>query len=103
MSTPFDRTLQALEERGVVRKAFPYLVGGLVLGGWILWALAAEVTVVEVSSHAVVEAYPAPLRLHSPVDGVVVATHVEVGAQVEAGQILVTLDPSELEARLDGF
>jgi membrane fusion protein (multidrug efflux system) len=77
------------------------LLGGLLIVGWGTWAVMARVPVYEVASAARIEVAGGIHVIQSPVEGRVIATHLELGKRVEEGAVLVELDATELDKTLE--
>src|SRR5207248_10350170 len=74
------------------------------------WFLAARVAVYEVGENARLEVQAAAHTVAAQVDGRVLATHLAIGRDVRAGEVLVVLDAEqerlalqERRARRDGL
>ena len=110
MALRFARSIHALEvDRGGRVVASP-LVAAALLGLWIAWALGARLSVYEVTSSARLEVALAAHRLEAGTTGRVVASRLDLGRQVAAGDVLVELDSvierrqlEEEKARLASF
>jgi multidrug resistance efflux pump len=101
MAVPFAKTLSFLdadERSGVGRTV---LVAGLLLTLWIVWMITAQTTVYAVSDEGRLLAAGAASPIQTPVAGVIAETHLTLGAEVKAGEILVELDSSAEKLRLD--
>src|SRR3954468_13604441 len=92
MPAAFPRTLAALRTDRRRGSLIALAGAAAVFAGWLAWALLADVAVLRSSTHARVEVSPAPARAAAPVGGRVVAAHLQVGAKVAAGDVLVELD-----------
>jgi membrane fusion protein (multidrug efflux system) len=89
MATAFTQSMRALEaDRG--RWALASL--SVLLGGWGAWFVLARVALYEVIQTARLEVDQAVHPIATPVAGRVVATHLVVGRDVQAGEVLVELD-----------
>jgi membrane fusion protein (multidrug efflux system) len=81
------------------RRSLPVAVlGTLLLGGWLAWFFTARVTVYETSEVARIEVDRAAHTIDAPVAGRVKSTLLEIGREVEAGQVVMELD-AELPLR----
>jgi membrane fusion protein (multidrug efflux system) len=67
-------------------------------GGWLRWA---RVTVYQTSAAARLEVERAPHPVAAEVAGLVVASHLALGAHVEAGDVLVELDAESQRRQLE--
>ena len=70
------------------------------LGGWAAWFFLADVTVVESSTTAQLEAASLPRSIECPIAGRVVVARLQLGASVEKGAPLVELDSRALRLEL---
>jgi membrane fusion protein, adhesin transport system len=99
MAAPFARTTRALErDHG---RAALWLWGlALAVGlAWAAWFVLARVTVVEVSRRARLEVQQAAHTVSAPQAGRVAQHHLELGREVQAGELLVQLDSAGTELR----
>ncbi len=71
------------------------------LGAWSAWFFLAQVAVYATSIDARLEVAHEVHPVESEVTGTVSATHLELGAEVEAGQVLVELDRRATQLELD--
>lgn len=95
MPTKFKRTNDSLNaDRGLLSGWF-LMAGLLFIGIWTCWALFARVTRYEVSDSARLEVAGAASPIETGLSGVVATSHLVLGQQVEAGQLLVELDDNE--------
>src|SRR5215470_15835111 len=92
MAMAFAHSMRALAaDRG--RWALAGLVAVLaLLSAWGAWLVLARVTLYEVTQTARLEVAQAGHPIATPVAGRVVATHLVVGRDVQAGEVLVELD-----------
>jgi multidrug resistance efflux pump len=99
MATPFTRTLRSIHAEGGARGRLALLVGALLLGGWLVWMLKAEVSVYVASPDARIEVDRLIHPLQAPVSGRIARLHLVLAQPVEAGDVLVELDvePQRLE------
>ena len=96
MPAPFSRTTRALATDSPRGALLAWLLAGLALLAWLLWFTAGSVQVVELSRRARLEARAAPQPLTSDLSGRVLASRLQLGQRVQAGEVLVTLDSSRL-------
>ena len=109
MPAAFPRTLRWLRRDASERSLWMPLALSLLLLAWIAWSIFSRVTVYAVSDSARLEVDSAAYPIEAPVDGRVTATHVVLGAEVEAGDPLIELETDalrlemqELAAKRDG-
>ena len=76
------------------------VLSACLLTGWIVWAVVARVPVYEVTDDARLEVVGGRHVVQAPVAGSVTETKLELGAPVEAGQVLVRLDSADLDKAL---
>ncbi len=100
MSTAFSRTFRSLRADGFAPPAAGLAVAACLAGAWGCWSLLAQVTRHEVSASARLEAEQAATPLQSPLAGRVQSTHLSIGREVKAGDLLVELDTSVEQLQL---
>lgn len=100
MSIPFSRTLRSLATDSFRSRTLALSLAALMIGGWIAWALLARVPVYAASAQARLEASPDVYYIESPINGRVVAVHVEVGQEVKTGDALFDLDAQDEQLNL---
>src|SRR5688572_17733019 len=101
MPTPFARSMRSLEADGFRRIGLAFLVAGSLLAAWTAWFVLGRVAVYEVTDQARLEVNQAVHPVESRVEGRTIATHLTLGRDVQAGDILVELDADEERLRLD--
>ena len=101
MATPFLRSLRSVEGDGFRGALAGLLVAAAVLGAWTVWMLSGRVARYEVSDDARLEVNRAIHVLQSPLLGRVVASRLELDAEVRAGDILVELDSNPEQLQLE--
>ncbi|WP_437947091.1 HlyD family efflux transporter periplasmic adaptor subunit [Sorangium sp. So ce296] len=101
MASPFHRTMRSLElERGA--RTWLRLAATLaVLGAWAAWMHAARVSVYATTAKARLEVSRMAHRVAAAEAGRVAVVRVELGRDVEPGEVLVELDASVEEKRLE--
>ena len=92
MAIPFSRSTRSLNADSYRRSTFGLIIVMLVLAAWVVWLFAARVALYEVTTAARLEVDTAAHPVESPVSGRVIATHLEMGKEVRAGDVLVELD-----------
>lgn len=97
MAATFCRTLRFLDADRSRRAISGLLLAGL-LTGWLSWLGLGRVTVYEVSATARLEVQTSAHPIAAPVGGRVAQTHLRIGTEVAAGDVLVVLD-TETERR----
>jgi multidrug resistance efflux pump len=93
-----QRTLKAEGFRGTTLGVL--LVVGL-LSAWGAWFFGAEVALYTVSETARLETSQAAHPVEAPVAGLVVATHLLLGREVQSGEMLVELDATAQRLQLE--
>jgi len=73
----------------------------LVLAGLSAWGVLARVPVYTVAAHAPLALDPALQVIVTPVAGLVRVTHLQVGREVQAGEVLVELDSTAQRLQLE--
>jgi multidrug resistance efflux pump len=100
MAEPFSRSLRSVVMEGRWTAALVLGVGLFLLMGWGGWFVAADIGVYEVSPSARVELEQAASPVEAPAAGRVVQAHLVLGREVQAGEVLVEIDPGTEEQRL---
>jgi len=100
MSAAFSRSFQAIRADDQRRSALGLVVAVILLGAWLAWLFLARVARYEVSEAARVEVGQTAHVVATPVAGKVVAVHLDLGAAVEPGDVLVELDDGPLRLEL---
>lgn len=100
MAIPFSRSARSLEADSFRFSAVMLVASLLLLTAWGLWFFFASISLYEVSETARVEVRGASHAVAAPVSGRVVATHISLGRRVEAGDLLLELDPRTEELQL---
>ena len=96
MSPGFPRSLRSLAADSFWPTGVALIVTVIVLAAWSAWFLFARVTLYEVSDKARLEVVATAHAVDAPVAGRVVATHLEIGRDINAGDVLV-----EVEAQIE--
>ncbi len=85
-----------------MRRSHWVLVGVLlVLAGLSAWGVRARVPVYAVAAHTPLALDPALQVVVTPVAGQVRVTHLQVGREVQAGEVLVELDSTAQRLQLE--
>ncbi len=101
MPTPFARSLRSLEADGFRGVSLAFLIAGVLLSAWAAWFVLARIAVYEVTDRARVEVNQSVQPVDAWVAGRVVATHLDLGRNVHAGDVLVELDADAERLRLE--
>ncbi|MEZ4379902.1 MAG: HlyD family efflux transporter periplasmic adaptor subunit [Nannocystaceae bacterium] len=100
MATPFAHTLGSLERTSSVGGRALLVLAPLLLVAWVIWLFAAEVEVIETSGDAQVRAAAASRPLAAAQAGRIARVRVDLGARVDAGEVLLELDDREVRIEL---
>jgi len=92
MAIAFSRSMRSLHASRFRAALSGMLISALVLGGWVVWAAQARVSLYEVSETARLEVEHAARPIEAQVSGRVLKNYLTVGDRVEAGQTVVELD-----------
>jgi len=92
MATTFERTIHALRGDGFRRSFWAFFGTALLIGAWSVWFFRATVALYEVSDQARVEVDQSIHVIQAPLPGRVVVSHLLLGREVEAGDVLIEID-----------
>lgn len=92
MATAFTCTLRSLRADGFRSSVRALLLAVALLTAWTFWLGYAHVARYETSDSARLEVDRAVYSIQAPYVGKVIASHLVLGAQVQAGDVLVELD-----------
>jgi len=101
MAVEFSRSLRSLNRDGFARSLGALTIALVVLALWFYWFFRAEVARYEVTESARLETNLAGYELQAPLAGRVVVSHLELGREVHAGEVLIEIegDAQKLELR----
>ena len=92
MTLPFQRSERALERRAGHRSSAAGVAASALLLAWGAWLFLSRVAVYRVAESARLEAASSAHRVEPPVAGRVLASSLELGRHVDAGEVLLVLD-----------
>src|ERR687885_429986 len=101
MSTPFSRSLRSLTADRGRRSLGGILLATALLSAWAVWFFLARVTLYAVTTLARLEVDRAVYPIAAPVTGQMVVTHVRLGREVQAGEVLVELETNEQRLQIE--
>jgi membrane fusion protein (multidrug efflux system) len=78
-----------------------WLIAVLLLAAWLAWAVFGRITIYEVSRSARLEVQQASHPVAAAVAGKVLSSHMALGQEVHAGEVLLRLDGSRETLRLE--
>src|SRR4051812_12985502 len=101
MPVEFSRSMRSLNRDGLGRSLAALGFAIIVLGLWFVWFFRAQVARYEITETARLEVDGAGFELQAPVAGRVVGSHLELGREVDAGEVLVEIesDAQRLDVR----
>jgi len=100
MPSAFSRSVRSLEADGFRRSIAGLMLVILLLGAWTAWFFLARVARYEVTDQARLEVDQAAHPMQATVSGRVLSSHLALGAEVHAGDILVELDSTPQRLQL---
>jgi membrane fusion protein (multidrug efflux system) len=100
VAAQFSRTTRSLARDSSALAIVAWVLAALLLAAWLTWFVGGRVTVFEVSRSARLEVQQAAHPVTASVAGRVIVSHMALGQQVHAGDILLTLDASREGLRL---
>jgi multidrug resistance efflux pump len=103
MSVLFSRTVRSLSAASARRQRVALIVALLFVAGWVVWAFAARVSIVAVSTRGRLETRRAVHQLSAPVSGTVALARLTLGRDVRRGEVLLEIDSREESIRRTRF
>lgn len=100
MPTSFSRTTRSLVNDSSLYAIVAWLIGGLILTGWMIWFFYTEITVYEISTTARLEVNRSAHPIATPVAGKIISTSLSLGQKVKKGEVLIILDTENEDLRL---
>jgi multidrug resistance efflux pump len=100
VAAPFSHTLRALAGDRLRPSALALTAGGVLLAAWSGWFFLADVAVVETTRLARLEVAQDAHPVEAAVGGRVISSKLELGREVQAGEVLVELDATGQELTL---
>jgi len=100
MAAPFTQTLRSLQNDRYGIAWWMLSIAVVLVGSWLAWMLWFDVTLYESTDAARIEVDQAAHALEARVGGTVSIGRLVLGRTVEAGEVLVELDPTEEQALL---
>jgi multidrug resistance efflux pump len=101
MATSFSRSMRSLAADGFRSSMVGMVIAVALLLSWAVWFCFAQVTLYEVTTAARLEVARAVYPLEAPVAGRIVATHLALGREVQAGDVLVELESNVQQLELE--
>jgi membrane fusion protein (multidrug efflux system) len=101
MPTPFSRSLRSLAADDFRWSRWCIVFAAVVLGLAAVWFFRADIPLYEISRTARLEVEQEVHPVAAPVAGRVVATHLQLGQEVEAGALLLELDSQNQQLRAE--
>ena len=92
MTNSFHRVSQSLGRDRGTPSTVALLIAVLVVTAWLAWAFQSRITRYEVSTSARLEVDRAAYPVQASASGRLVASHLVLGAEVRAGDVLAELD-----------
>lgn len=99
MATPFNHTVHALIAGSRHHRGGSMAAATVVLGVWLIWLFNAEVRIYKTAASSL-QAESDIHTVEATVEGRVIATHMTVGRQARAGDVLVELENEMTQLKL---
>jgi membrane fusion protein (multidrug efflux system) len=96
----FSRSVRSIETDGYRRSGLVLALAFALTAGWTGWFVFARVAVIEVAETARLEVDQAAHGIEAAVGGRVTSSHLVLGQDVQAGDVLVELDAEPLRLTL---
>lgn len=100
MAAQFTQTIRSLRHDSSRLTLIAWIAAAALFSAWLEWFATTEVGVYEVSTVARVEVTVSPHPVAALASGKVTASSLEVGREVQAGDVLAVIDSSDGQLRL---
>jgi membrane fusion protein (multidrug efflux system) len=100
MAAQFSQTTRSLRRDSARFVVTAWVIAGLFLAGWVYWFVFGTVTTYEVSTQARVEVKQSSHAVQAVLPGKVLSSALAMGAEVQAGDVLMTLDNGAVQLRI---
>jgi multidrug resistance efflux pump len=101
MGLSFSSSMRSLANDKFSPSFLMVIVAATILGVWTAWLVLARVSVYEISDSARIEVDTSLYPIAVPASGKVLATHMTVGREVQAGDLLIEFEAEDERLRLD--
>ncbi len=101
MPAQFSQTTRSLRRDSSRLVVATWILATVAFTGWLYWFTRGSVTVYEVSSRARLESQESSSQVYALSAGKVVSSTLSVGGQVKQGDVLVEIDPSSGQFRIE--
>jgi multidrug resistance efflux pump len=101
VSADFSHSLRALKDDGFRRPGWALAILALLASGWMAWFVSSRVTLYEVSENARLEVDRAVYPVEAQVDGRILSSRLDIGRQVQKGEVLLELDAGAQRLKLE--
>jgi membrane fusion protein, adhesin transport system len=101
VAAQFSRTTRSMDRDSSAVALVAWAVAALLLALWLAWFVFGRVTVYEVSRSARLEVQQAAHPVAASTAAKVLSSHMTLGQEVHAGDVLLTLDASRETLRLE--
>lgn len=92
MPQQYSQTMRAFAAERPRRAMLTWLVAGILAAAWLIWFVAADVTVRAASEQARLEVAVAPSGIDTMVAGEVMSNALVLGREVKKGEVLLEID-----------
>jgi multidrug resistance efflux pump len=100
MPSPFSETLQSIDSDSHAWTVRSCLIGLALLVLWMAWFFLVPIRITETTRGVRIELSEPGYRVEVPLDGVVVSSTLALGGEVQAGDVLVTLDSTAISLQI---
>lgn len=101
MGSPFSSSTRSLAIDRFSPSLLVIVTAAILLGLWAAWLLLARVSVYETSDSARIEVDTSPHPVAASASGKVLASYMQVGREVQKGDLLIEFESEDEKLRLD--
>ncbi len=101
MAAQFSQTTRSLRRDSSRFVLTAWVIASVALAGWVYWFVFGTVTTYQVSHRARVEVMQSSRVVQAVLPGKVLSSALTMGAEVKAGDVLLTLDNGAVQLRIE--
>jgi membrane fusion protein (multidrug efflux system) len=101
MGSPFSSSTRSLANDKFSPSLLVIIIAAIILGLWTAWLVLAKVSVYEMSESGRIEIDTSLYPVAAPISGKVLTSYMEIGREVQQGDLLIEFESQDERLRLD--